>query len=240
MCVSVYACLCVYVSIFLCVHACLYVYLCVCMYMGKYVWLCVHSMCVCVCMYVCVVVCMCGCVCVYTCMSMCMLVCAHMCLCMCVCVCKCMCMCECIAYTCVWVYVHMWSHAWVYVHVNVCTCVCVQWVLIYVCTRACLCAQRFWGLPKMLSQRSRLGMEKVNCKEPRAESGFIVCYHNKGPRKLPGIMPPFLWPGHKQSWQSLPTFCWMCQELFLHWLSSQFLSEREARWRRSVEGQTFP
>lgn len=43
----------------------------------------------------------------------------------------------------------------------------------------------------MLSCRSRLGMKEVDGKELRAESGFIVLY-DKGPRKLPGAVPPIL------------------------------------------------
>lgn len=78
----------------------------------------------------------------------------------------------------------------------------------------------------MFSCRSRLGMQKVNGKESRAESGFIVLDHNKGTRKLPGAVPPIPWPGDKQSWHGLPTFWHRCQKLFLHGLSSQLLSER--------------
>lgn len=92
----------------------------------------------------------------------------------------------------------------------------------------------------MLSCRPWLGVEKGNGQEPRAESGVIVLYHNKDPRKLLGTVPPVPWPGDKSSWLGLSTFCGKCQKLFLACLSSQLLSEtgqmEEVSGRAAIPG----
>ena len=92
-------CVCMRVSVCMCMYACLYV----CMYVGMY-----KCVCVCVCVYVCVCVCVCVCMCMHmctcafmcTCMCMCMFVCMSVCpyaravyACACTYVCVCMCMC---------------------------------------------------------------------------------------------------------------------------------------------------
>ena len=104
-------CVCVYVSMFVCMF--LRVYVCMCVYLCVYVWVCA-CVGVCVWVYFCVGVCPCVCV------SGCLCVCVFVCLCVCVCVHVCVCMFVCES---VCVRVGVCLGLSVCVRVGVCLCV---------------------------------------------------------------------------------------------------------------------